>query len=165
MKNQLAAALFIVLSPIVFVSCVSSLLAEKAPTFSKEVGFTAPPLPFYFLNKSVFPSWKNRSTGNVLSILSDCQPGNPTSLNDLQRLIEDSVENSVRVKENLSTYQNHPALNRTIRAELDGSPLEIRSMAFKKANCGYVVSLSGKSEQLNLDQNQFDLFVKSLTFK
>ena len=165
MKKQLAAFLFVILPPLFFVACVSSLLKEKAPTFSSEVKFVPPADPFIILNKSVFPSWKNRISGNVLSILSDCQPGNPSSFHDLHHMIEDSVDNPLVVSETSITFQKKPALQRIIHAELDGSLLEIKSLAFKRASCGYLVSLSGKPDQLKIDQLAFDLFLKSLSFK
>lgn len=165
MKKQLVIVLFITICPILFISCVSSLLKEKAPTFSNEVSYASPSSPFYFLNKSVFPSWKNKITENVLTILSDCQSGKSDSLSDLQRLIEDSVEDPTSLKESYISFQNRPALQKIIHAHLDNSLLEIRSLAFRRLNCGYVASLSGKPEQVALDQKNFDLFLKSLSFK
>lgn len=165
MKKQFSAALLIIISPILFVSCVSTLLKEKAPTFSTEVSYMAPTTPFISSNKSVFPSWKNKTTGNVLSIVSDCQPGNPITLAELQRMIEDSVENPNSIKETFITFQNRPALQRTLRGDLDQTPIEVHSMAFKRLNCGYVVSLSGHPDQVQQDQKSFDQFLQSLKFK
>lgn len=146
-------------------SCVSSLLKEKAPTFSTEVKFKEPGAPFIKLSQSVYPSWKNKSTGNVLSIFSDCQTGTTVSLAELLRVIEDSVENSKRISESSSTFQSKPALHRSVRGELDENQIQIKSMAFKKLNCGYVVSLSGKPDQLPLDEKALELFTQSLSFK
>ncbi len=165
MKKQLVVAILISLSPIFIISCVSTMLQEKAPTFSSEVHFDSPAQPFTLLNKSIFPSWKNKKTGNVLTILSDCQTGNTASLNELQRLIEDSVENPSRLTESYISFQDKPALQRLLRADVDGSPLEIKSIAFKRLSCGYIVSLSGKPEKINLDRPSLDAFLKSLTFK
>lgn len=165
MKKLLVAAILIILSPLFIISCVSTLLQEKAPTFSSEVHFIAPPVPFIRMNKSIFPSWKNKNTGNILTILSDCQAGNTASLSELQRLIEDSVENPNRLTESYIAFQEKPALQRLIRAEVDGSPLEIKSIAFKRISCGYVVSLSGKPEKINLDRASLESFLTSLTFK
>ncbi len=165
MKKQLSVALLIIISPILFVSCVSSLLKEKEPTFSNEVTFTNPSAPFTFMNKSIFPSWKNKVSGNVLSVVSECQPGNSITLVELQRLIEDSVENSSAIKESLVTFQNRPALQRTLRGQVDATAIEVRSIAFKRLSCGYVVSLSGRPDQVQIDQLSFDQFLQSLKFK
>lgn len=151
--------------PILLASCVSSLLKEKAPTFSSEINFRPPALPFVMLNQSVYPSWKNKNTGNVLSIFSDCQSDNSLSLVDLLRIIEDSVENLSKVSESSLTFQNKPALQRVIRGDLDNSPIQIKSTAFRKSNCGYVVSLSGKPDQLKLDEKALEAFTQSLNFK
>lgn len=165
MKKQLSAALFIILSPVLFVSCVSTFLKEKAPTFSTEVSYVSPIAPFALLNKSVFPSWKNKKTGNVLSIVSDCQPENAVTLSELQRMIEDSVESPRLAKESFIAFQDRPALQRILHGELDQSPIEVRSTAFKRLNCGYVVSLSGRPDQVGLDQSSLELFLQSLKFK
>ena len=165
MKNHLAATFILLTVPILLASCVSSLLKEKAPTFSSEINFKNPALPFVKLSRSVYPSWKNKATGNVLSIFSDCQPDNSLSLTDLHRIIEDSLENSSKVSESSLTFQNKPALQRVIRGELDNSPIQIKSTAFKKSNCGYVVSLSGKPDQIKLDEKALEAFTQSLNFK
>ena len=165
MMKHLLVTLILVLTPFLLVSCISSLLKEKAPTFSDEVNYTSPKPPFFRLTKSVYPSWKNKITGNVLSIFSDCQNGMTSSLGDLQRIIEDSIDNSKRLTENQIQYQNKPALQRTLTGEVENNSIQIKSMSFKRLNCGYVVSLSGKPEQLRLDDTAFELFIKSLTFK
>lgn len=164
MKKHLALTTFIILAPFLLVSCVSSLLKEKAPTFSKDVEFEDPKGPFHKLDKSIFPSWKNKDSGNVISIFSDCQES-PKTLNELQKYIEDSVENSKRAKETLTQFQNKPALNILFQGELESNPIEVQSISFIRANCGYVVSLSGKPQQLKLDQVTFDHFLTSLKFK
>ncbi len=165
MMKHLLATLILISAPLLLVSCVSSLLKEKAPTFSNEVNYTAPKSPFVRLTKSVYPSWKNKESGNVLSIFSDCQNGLTSSLSELQSIIEESVENSKRVSENFIQFQNKPALKRILNGELENNSIQIKSVSFKRLNCGYVVSLSGKPEQLQLDENTFELFIKSLTFK
>lgn len=164
MKKHLALTSFIILAPFLLVSCVSTLLKEKAPTFSKDVEFANPKGNFTKLDTSVFPSWKNKDTGNVISIFSDCQP-DPKSLNELQRYIEDSVENSKRSQESVIQFQNKPALQLLIDGEVESNPIEVKSVSFVRANCGYVVSLSGKPQQLKADQPAFDQFLTSLKFK
>ncbi len=165
MQKQRGAIIVIFITTFLLVSCVSSLLKEKAPTFSTEVKFKDPGPPFVKLSQSIYPSWKNKSTGNVLSIFSDCQSGDTHSLAELLRIIEDSVENSKKISESTSTFQNRPALRRSVRGEIDENQIQIKSMAFKKLNCGYVVSLSGKPDQLQLDEVALELFTQSLSFK
>lgn len=165
MKKHLLLTSIIILGPFLLISCVSSLLKEKAPTFSKDVSYQNPQGTFYRLEKSVFPSWKNKDTGNVISIFSDCQNETPKTLNDLQKYIEDSMENSKREKEALVQFQNRPALQLLVKGELESNPIAVQSISFIRSTCGYVVSLSGKPHQLKLDQTNYDHFLTSLSFK
>jgi len=165
MKKYLLLTSLIILAPFLLISCVSNLLKEKAPTFSKDVSFEQPQGAFYQLDKSVFPSWKNKTTGNVISIFSDCQTEAPRTLNDLQKYIEDSIENSERTKETVIQFQNKPALQLTLQGQLEGNPIQVQSISFVRESCGYVVSLSGKPQQLKQDQHAYDQFLASLTFK
>jgi hypothetical protein len=165
MKKHLLLTSFIILAPFLLISCVSSLLKEKAPTFSKEIEFENPTGNYTKLEKAVFPSWKNRATGNVISIFSDCQTDSPKTLNDLQKYIEDSVDNGKRVNENIIQFQNKPALNVLLNGDLEGNPIAVQSTSFVRGNCGYVASLSGKPQQLKLDQPTFNHFLTSFKFK
>lgn len=165
MKKHLALTLLIIFAPFLLISCVSSLLKEKEPTFSKDIVITEPNSAFTKLNKSVFPSWKNKQTGNVISVFSDCQSEGLRSLNELQKYIEDSIENSQRTKEVTTQFQGKTALLVYLKGELESNPIEVQSISFNKANCGYVVSLSGKPQQLKLDQTNFDQFLAGLKFK
>ena len=165
MKKHLVLTSFIILAPFLLISCVSSLLKEKAPTFSKDIDFENPKGAFYKLEKSVFPSWKSKESGNVISIFSDCQTDSTKNLNDLQKFIEDSIELSKRTKETVTQFQNKPALSLQITGELESNPIEIQSMSFIRGSCGYVASLSGKPNQLKADQSTFDQFITSFKFK
>ncbi|MFZ3230893.1 MAG: hypothetical protein WA160_11860 [Pseudobdellovibrio sp.] len=165
MKKHFLLSALIILTPFILISCVSSLLKEKEPTFSKDVEFESPKSPYYKLDKSVFPSWKSKISGNVISIFSDCQNEGIRTLNDLQKYIEDSIENSKRIKETIVQFQNKPALSLVIQGELESNPIEIQSISFNRPNCGYVVSLSGKPQQLKVDQIAFEQFTASLRFK
>lgn len=165
MKKQLVATLFIIAVPFFFVSCVSSLLKEKPPSFSKEIKLTAPKLPFIKTETSVFPSWKNNSTGNVISIVSDCSDASSYKLSTLHQLIEDSLDDIKVLKEETIALQNRPALLKVVTANLDGQPIEVRSVSFKRKACGYLASLSGKTNSLIKDTPQFEQFISGLVFE
>ncbi len=165
MKKQLAATFILISTPFLFVSCVSSLLQEKAPTFSSEVAYTAPQTNFKKINRSVFPAWKNSKTNNVISIVSDCNENSAITLAGLNQLILDSVEQAKLIKQQQIVFKNKPALLSFGEGALDGAAIEIRSMSFKRKNCGYVTSLSGKPNTLDQDQKYYDAFNESLTFE
>lgn len=165
MKKQLVATLFIIAVPFFFVSCVSSILKERPPSFSTEIRLTAPKAPFAKTETSVFPTWKNSQTGNVISIVSDCNDGATNKLSTLHQLIEDSLEEINVVKEETMALQNRPALLKILTASLDGQPIEVRSVSFKRKSCGYLASLSGKPNSLLKDTVHFDHFIQSFGFE
>ena len=165
MKKQLVATVILIAIPFLFVSCVSSLLKEKAPTFSSEIKLTAPKSPFMKTDTSVYPSWKNSVTGNVISIVSDCNDGSTSKLSVLHQLIEDSLEEVKVLKEETMALHNRPALLKVVSANLDGHPIEVQSVSFKRKSCGYLASLSGKSNTLIKDTTQFEQFLNGLVFE
>lgn len=114
---------------------------------------------------SVFPTWKNSQTGNVISIVSDCNDGATNKLSALHQLIEDSLEEINVLKEETIAIQNRPALLKVVTASLDGQPIEVRSVSFKRKSCGYLASLSGKPNSLLKDTAQFDHFIQGFGFE
>lgn len=165
MKKQLVATLVISTLPLIFVSCVSSLLKDAPPSFSTEIQFKAPEAPFTKYDTSVYPSWKNTSTGNIISIISDCRPNSPYKLTNIHQVLESSLENIKVIKEENYSFQDKPAYSRVVKAQLDGEPIEINSVAFKRKSCHYVAVLSGKQNNLSVDKAHFEKFMTGFGFK
>ena len=165
MKKQLAATLLIISLPILMVSCVSTILQEKAPTFSKEIQFKDPQSTFKKVNSSVYPAWKNSKTGNVISLVSECDENYLGTLSGLHQLIIGSIEEPKTTKQESISFKQKPALLYVTEGQLDGQPIAIRSISFKRKNCGYVSSLSGRAASLAADQKSFDDFNESLSFE
>lgn len=165
MKKQLAATILIIALPFLMVSCVSSILKEKAPTFSKDIQFKDPQSGFSKVNLSVYPAWKNAKTGNVISLVSDCNENDPSSLAALHQLITASIENAKVTKQETLTFKEKPALLYMTEGQLDGQAIWVRSISFKRKDCGYVSSLSGKPSSLESDLSTFNSFNESFSFE
>lgn len=165
MKKQLVASLLIVSLPFLFVSCVSSLLKENPPTFSQEISYLAPAEPFVKMSTPVFPSWKNNKTGNVITIVSDCNPSSSFTLPGLHRMIENSIESPQIIKEENIQFQDKPAVAHRVSGKLDGLDIEVYSVSFIRKSCGYVSSLSGKKGALDSDQKNFEQFIQGFSFE
>jgi DNA-binding transcriptional ArsR family regulator len=165
MKKHLALTLLIISAPLFIVSCVSSLLKDGPPTFSNEIKITSPQAPYNEMKTSVFPSWKNTKSGNVISIISDCNENSYYKLSNLHQLVEDSLESITLIKEEPLVLQNKPAASRHISALLDGHQIEVKTVSFKRKSCGYVTSLSGKTGQIAQDQNLFNQFISGFIFE
>lgn len=170
MKQQrVFTTLFLILLPLFFAlflnSCVSSLLKEAPPTFSKEVTFDLPGGDFTKITKSVFPAWKSKTTSNVISIISDCSEINIYTLDDLQQLISASIEKPNILNKESVIYKDKPAQKRTVEGEIEGNSIVIQSLSFRRGNCGYVTSLSGRPKVITKDENTYQQFNESLKFK
>ncbi len=165
MKKQLAATIFTIAFPILMVSCVSTILKEKEPTFSKQINYKDPQVNFVKLNVSVYPTWKNSKTGNVISIVSDCSENFSGTLTSLQQLIAGSIEEAKIMKQESITLQGKPALLYLTEGQLDGQPIAVRSISFKRKACGYVSALSGRPTSLAADLKAYESFNESFSFE
>lgn len=165
MKKQLAATIIIASLPLLIISCVSSILKDAPPTFSKEIRLREPAKPFVKTDTSVYPSWKNSKSGNVISIVSDCDPNSSYSLTSLPTLVENPLTNVKVVKEVQFNLQDKPALRRLVTAMLDEHEIEVETVSFKRKLCSYVSSLSGKAGTLDTDRSQFENFNSGFSFE
>ncbi|MCC2679257.1 MAG: hypothetical protein K0R29_1833 [Pseudobdellovibrio sp.] len=165
MKKQLVTTILVALFPILFTACVSSMLQGSPPTFSKDVRLINPASPFVATKNSVFPSWKSSRTGNVITIISECDPNSSASLSVLHRMVEEPLSGIQILKEENVTFQNKPAVFKAVKAELDGQAIELQSLSFRRKSCGYVSTLSGKPGNLQQDENEFSRFNAGLQFE
>lgn len=166
MKKQIFNTILIIIIPIFFVSCVSSLFKAKPPTFSDEIQITEPLPPFMKTETSVFPSWKNKATGNVIAIVSECNTNSANNnLAGLHQVIDSTLEDVVLIREESILLYNKPALLRTVHARLDGNPIEVQSAVFTKKSCSYAATLSGKLNNLLSDVVIFKKFINGFGFE
>lgn len=165
MKKQLVTTILVILFPILFTACVSSMLQGSPPTFSSEIRIADPKAPFTLNRTSVFPSWKSSKSGNVITVISDCDPSSTVSLSGLHRMVEDSVSNLEVVKEENTMFQNKPAVFKVVRGEIDGHNIELESISFRRKSCGYVSTLSGKVGSLQQDEPEFNRFNSGFKFE
>lgn len=168
MKKHFLILLFLTSSLIALTSCVSTLLQEKAPSFSKEITFTEPQntnASFKKIQKSIYPAWKNQVSGNVISIISDCNEINTLSFASMQQLFNDSIDQAKITKQVQIQFKNKPAHFMITSGQIDGQDIEIRSLTFKRKNCVYLSALSGKPQVIEQDQKSFDTFNENLIFE
>jgi hypothetical protein len=101
----------------------------------------------------------------VISIVSDCNENGVASLSSLHLLITSSIEDVKMIKQEQLTFKDKPALLNVTEGLLDGQPIAIRSISFKRKDCGYVSSLSGKPSSLDADLAAFNSFNESFSFE
>ncbi len=156
----------VLLMPLIFglviSGCISNILKEKIPDFSEEITFVAP-TPFKQI-KSVYPSWKNNDTQNVILIISNCDD-NKYMPNYAYMIISETVENS-RVENSKINNINLPKqVAKQIHGSIDGDAVEIQTVSFQHKNCVYISALSGRPNSIAKDFEVWKTFLKSIELK
>ncbi len=142
--------------------CISNILKEKIPTFSDEINFT-PPAGFKEL-KSVYPSWKNANTQNVILIISNCDDGKYSS-NYAHMMISENVESPKIENSSVKPFNFPKQVTKRILGFVNEEPVEIQTLSFKHNNCVYITGLSGKPSAISKDVDHWKSFLKSIELK
>lgn len=147
-----------------FSGCISSLFKEAAPTFSDEITLPVLSQSFNKMNGVTYPSWKNKTTSNVISVLSDCSDSY-SDLKSAHAMITNVIDNETIIDEKKTTLQNTKAYYRKVSGLVDGENIEVQSISFKYKNCIYLSSLSGSHQKLTTDIETWTSFNQKIEFK
>ena len=156
---------YFVLFFILFTSgCISNLLKEPAPTFSKAIILPELPVEFVLQKSSTYPSWKNKNTSNVILVISECSDPN-LNLKSAHSLITNALENEKIIEEKKTTFKKQQAYYRKVSGLVDGLEIDIVSTSFKYQDCIYISSLSGVRESILKDIESWTQFNQQIEFK
>ena len=139
--------------------CVSIELPGGKSKPAKDVVWTAPGSDFKELKDGVYDkAWISSKTGNTISYLSDCgATSEPTlqqleteslsSLNDLKVVVNDGI-----------SFNGRAARSSTASGTLDGVPVRVSLLVFKKNGCNYTLSYGGLEKQFAAEERAFENF-------
>lgn len=144
--------------------CISNMFKEPKPTFSKEVVLPEFGSDFNQLRDNVYPAWKSTATGNVISVVSDCNEGN-FNLKTIHGLMSDSLDKAKTIEEKATTLNSRKSYFKKVRGEVDGKAIEIQSYSVQHLKCTYVTSLAGNPQKIELNQSDFKNFLQKIDFK
>lgn len=144
--------------------CISNIFKEPKPTFSNEVILPEFSSDFNKLSNNVYPAWKSNTTGNVISIVSDCNEGS-FNLKTIHGLMSDSIDNVKTIEEKAITLNSRKSYFKKVRGEIDGKAIEIQSYSLQNLKCIYVTSLAGNPQKLEINQSDFKNFLQQIDFK
>lgn len=150
------------LSALAFCSCVSVNLPNSKTTHAKDVQYSAPSDPYSEItNKANDKTWLSSATGNTISYLSDCGNAADPAIDQLES-DSLSVLNDMKVSETQDlTFNNRAARRTTADGTVDGVPVELSLLIFKKDGCNYTLTFAGVKKQFNSEKKYFDAFVNS----
>ncbi|MFN3696879.1 MAG: hypothetical protein ACK4VO_05495 [Pseudobdellovibrio sp.] len=144
--------------------CISNLFKEPKPTFSTDILLPALPIDYQKLDDNVYPAWKHKDTGNVISVISDCNAGHFT-LKSIHSLMSDSLDSFKIAEEKNISIANHKSYYKKINGQIEDKIVEIQSYSLADKKCLFVVSLAGKPEKLSQNQVDFKNFIQKIEFK
>ncbi len=147
---------------LVVTGCISNILKEKIPAFSNQISFT-PPNSFTEI-KSVYPSWKNNDTQNVILIISNCDDNKyspPYAYMIISENIDTPQVESIKVDGIFLPKQ----VAKQILGTVDEEAVEVQTFSFKHRNCVYISALSGKPNTIAKDFKNWKTFLKSIELK
>ncbi len=164
MKNTLTDFKFLIASLIVVMtsSCVSvKLPTTAAPTKAKNVVFQRPTSPFSSASpKGADALWVSKNTASTISYFSSCSEREP-SLAVARSNAFKSIEGSDVVKENSYSISDREGVISDIEGTLEGVPVKIRFLAFKKGSCTYHLTYVALKENFNKELQHYTKFISN----
>jgi hypothetical protein len=104
-------------------------------------------------------AWKHKKTGAVISYFSECgtDPSLDSLLNEaLLALDKYEIKSSQEV-----TFNSRLAIERTVVGTIDGVPVNLEILVFKKDSCNYTLSHSSKDKEAGVTEPDFAEFKKN----
>ncbi len=104
--------------------------------------------------------WTSSNTGNSISVFSECKVRNEPSLDVLQKEVLSAIENA-KINTQRLIYNEREAVRIQAQGTLDGIPVQIDSMIFKKNTCSYTITYGGRLSNLKKEASYFEDFLKN----
>lgn len=142
-------------------SCVSVKLGEDfQPNTKKNITFAEPTTPFTKIDlPQADQAWQSSVTGNSISYFADCKQ-NASNLKSLRTSIFGGIEDLKISEEHFSTYNGREALHSIVTGKMEGVPVKINFLIFKKNACAYSVSYISVQDKYEKEVSYFKKFLE-----
>ena len=139
--------------------CVTIDVTGGKATPAKNIRFKPPILPFVLVpTKASDQLWVSSKTGNSISILSECGSTQDPSLEQLQTdaigVLQDTEIQSTAVV----PFNQREALSSVVSGKVDGVPVKMKVVSFKKNNCNYTLVYGSVNRNFDSEVAFFDRF-------
>lgn len=126
-----------------------------------KVDFVVPVKPFGDITiAGVDRAWLSARTGNTISYLSDCGGKSDPALERMRDEALGAFSDSEILEESRLDYNGREALGTTAKGRLDGVPVQIRLILFKKNGCQYTLSYGGVQKNFADEESVFQNFTE-----
>ena len=143
-------------------SCVSVELPSGKITSAKDVTYNAPNGAFNEIKaKNADKTWQSQKTGNTISYLSECGNNADPSLQSIETESLSAISKLEVLKSETTSFNGREARQSITTGTVDGVPVAMSLVIFKKNGCNYTLSYGGLEKQFNLEQAEFEKFKQS----
>lgn len=157
MTKFITAITFLMLTGCVSVKIPTSAAPEKA----KNVSYKAPNAPFKSSNSASSDAmWVSSKTASTITYFTSCSSSEP-QLKTIRSTAFASLENTDISKEESILLNDREALKSNIEGKLEGVPVKIQFIVFKKNSCSYHLSYVSLKENFEKELEQFTVFVRN----
>jgi len=142
-------------------ACVSIDVGKVKTQKSTIARYDSPSAPFEEV-KTVHldKKWLNRTNGNIISHLSDCQNPNEPSLENIFKGIVSEIDDVRIIHSGTVNYNFRKALHSVVEGYVDGVSTRFELMIFKKHDCTYILTYAATAKSFADNQREFNNFVK-----
>ena len=139
--------------------CVS---VKLSPEIQKSKGVSIVTLSSNFLEISLAPAdraWKSSRTGNTISYFSECS----TTYIPLEQLRDDalgSLPKGQLIESKVTQIDEREALASSMWGKIEGINVKMSQLVYQKNGCRYSLSYTGREDQFDLEQSEFQKFIQ-----
>ena len=158
MRNQLVVCFL----SLTLTTCVSVQLPGGKSEPAKGVNLQVPSSPFKEIQSpQIDKSWQSTKTGNTISYFSTCGSSADPSLESLESDALNALNKMEVQSSDEVSFNGRSALQSLAKGHLDGVPVQISVLVFKKNNCNYTLTYGGIEQNFNTEVNVFESFKNS----
>jgi hypothetical protein len=109
-------------------------------------------------------AFQSKKTASIISLNSSCRPKqeNEEDLHEVTRLLLLGISDTSLHEEKTFTLQGVPALETTVRGQLNGESMMLRTVVVRKAGCIYDLMYISRPEFFQSQEPAFAKFAASL---
>lgn len=142
-------------------SCVSVNIKPKAPEKSKFYRFVEPALPFQKIkSEHTDLAFRDPKTGHTIALISECSESYDPNLEALEEEITSSLSDSKLEKTAEVTFNDRDGKRSLFAGKMDGIPVLVETLVFKKNSCAYTLTLLGRDKGFQSQQQIFQKFIE-----
>jgi hypothetical protein len=147
---------------ILLTSCVSVELPGNKVTSAKGVEYQDPGGSYEEIKaKNADKTWLSKKSGNTISYLSECGNTADPSLQSIESDSLSALSNLEILKTETITFNGRGARQTVAAGTVDGVPVALSLLVFKKNGCNYTLSYGGLEKQFNGELPVFENFKKN----